>query len=730
MATIKEVAQLAGVSIGTVSNVLNGKTSNAELIDRVESAMRELNYRPDANARSLKREKSGVIGLILPNATNPEYSSLLSYIETMLNEKGYCVLILFTQNNLLLEKNAIDKCLEQRVDGILLFSSLTRKAEALDTPVVLITERENNTQKCDAIVIDYSRAFEQLMDYFDRQGMKNVALIIDESFLNNETIINLYNKRHGDKNIMKIADYRKERGFKAAYELLFSHPELDAIVAGSYLIAQGVQKAIKLLKAKDIKVAVIKEENWIEDEDTFPVQISLSQKKIAERIISRAFEAINHPKTHEPLVEKIHAEYKEKASLLFGVAPSLPNKKLRFVMYDSPTSKSLEMLSKVYMQQTGIQIDFDLLKYDELERVVFELSRNKNSDYDGVMLDITWIDELVKQVALTPLDTTMINFADFIEGIEQQCGYSQGKYYAVPIMSGTQLIFYQKDLFENESLKRLFARMYGKELMVPTSWAEYNLVAEFFTRSYNSKSPVQYGVTQVTGENIYTTISYLNRLWSYGSDVFDNHNGKVILNNRNSITALTNFLNSFNYTSDHHWTSWDEVVEEFKEGNSAMTILYDSYTMDLNDYSKSKVAGNLGVGHIPGGTPVLGGWSLGINTNSLRKKETESFLAWASSDQTVIPLALLGGSTLKKSFYESNDLADTYPWKNKVLESYKISRRRLLPKFQIPNKGRNYLYSHVISKEIVRVLDKEINEEQAISNIENELNRLIVEDPK
>ena len=58
MATIKEVAKLAGVSIGTVSNVLNGKTSNAELIDRVESAMSQLSYRPDANARSLKNTKS------------------------------------------------------------------------------------------------------------------------------------------------------------------------------------------------------------------------------------------------------------------------------------------------------------------------------------------------------------------------------------------------------------------------------------------------------------------------------------------------------------------------------------------------------------------------------------------------------------------------------------------------------------------------------------------------
>ena len=55
MATIKEVAKLAGVSVGTVSNVLNGKTSNDELIERVENAINQLSYRPDANARSLKK---------------------------------------------------------------------------------------------------------------------------------------------------------------------------------------------------------------------------------------------------------------------------------------------------------------------------------------------------------------------------------------------------------------------------------------------------------------------------------------------------------------------------------------------------------------------------------------------------------------------------------------------------------------------------------------------------
>lgn len=57
MATIKDVAKLANVSLGSVSNVINGKTKNEDLIERVEAAMRQLSYRPDATARSLKNTK-------------------------------------------------------------------------------------------------------------------------------------------------------------------------------------------------------------------------------------------------------------------------------------------------------------------------------------------------------------------------------------------------------------------------------------------------------------------------------------------------------------------------------------------------------------------------------------------------------------------------------------------------------------------------------------------------
>ena len=86
MATIKEVAKLAGVSVGTVSNVLNGKTSNDELIERVENAINQLSYRPDANARSLKNTKSKLIGVIMPEVCQSDHAHFLAW-RTFLEKK-------------------------------------------------------------------------------------------------------------------------------------------------------------------------------------------------------------------------------------------------------------------------------------------------------------------------------------------------------------------------------------------------------------------------------------------------------------------------------------------------------------------------------------------------------------------------------------------------------------------------------------------------------------------
>jgi LacI family transcriptional regulator len=91
---IKDVALRAGVSLGTVSRVINGHPSVApELRQRVQEAIRELEYRPNRVARSLRRQRSSTLGLIIPDVTNPFFAELVKRIESYARQADHEIIL-------------------------------------------------------------------------------------------------------------------------------------------------------------------------------------------------------------------------------------------------------------------------------------------------------------------------------------------------------------------------------------------------------------------------------------------------------------------------------------------------------------------------------------------------------------------------------------------------------------------------------------------------------------
>ena len=93
MATIKDVARMADVSTSTVSKFINGGNVRAENVDAIRNAIRELDYRVNPFARSLKTQRSRSIGVLLPNMTAPFYGSVVMALDRALRDYGYHCLI-------------------------------------------------------------------------------------------------------------------------------------------------------------------------------------------------------------------------------------------------------------------------------------------------------------------------------------------------------------------------------------------------------------------------------------------------------------------------------------------------------------------------------------------------------------------------------------------------------------------------------------------------------------
>src|SRR5579863_3029628 len=145
-ASIYDVARESDVSVFTVSAVVNHKAHvGKKLRDRVEAAIRKLNYRPNLVARSLAKRQTHTIGMVVPDIANPFFPMVVRGAEDAARERGYNLLLCNSDDTQEKEESALELLLSKRVDGILLTKavndmspSLHQMIKEMNVPIVLV----------------------------------------------------------------------------------------------------------------------------------------------------------------------------------------------------------------------------------------------------------------------------------------------------------------------------------------------------------------------------------------------------------------------------------------------------------------------------------------------------------------------------------------------------------------------------------------------------------------
>ena len=167
-ASIYDVARESGVSVFTVSAVVNNKSHvGKSLREKVEAAIRKLNYRPNLVARSLAKQKTHTIGMIVPDIGNPFFPIVVRGAEDAAQKHGYNLLLCNSDDSLDKEEKSIELLLSKRVDGILLTKaaedfrpSLQQMIKEVNTPFVLVMRTYPKLTKDAVITDDYRGAYE------------------------------------------------------------------------------------------------------------------------------------------------------------------------------------------------------------------------------------------------------------------------------------------------------------------------------------------------------------------------------------------------------------------------------------------------------------------------------------------------------------------------------------------------------------------------------------------
>lgn len=277
--TIRDVAKLAGVSLATVSNVVNGtRPVAAETRARVQRAVEALGYAPHAAARSMRGGTSGLIGLIVADITNPFFTSLVQSIERAASSYGHAVLLCNSDEDVEREQQHLQLLHTQRVDGIVLAATghaSRGRAAALDrlrVPVVLV-DRAFGEFGLDAVMLDNRRAALEATRHIVGWGHRRIAMLTGPATLSTGAD-RIAGYREAlleagiavDESLVRDTGFREERAYEAACELLGAPARPTAIFAANNLIAIGVMRAIADLKLScpnDVSVVSIDDFPWV-----------------------------------------------------------------------------------------------------------------------------------------------------------------------------------------------------------------------------------------------------------------------------------------------------------------------------------------------------------------------------------------------------------------------------------------------------------------------------------
>ncbi|WLR53354.1 LacI family DNA-binding transcriptional regulator [Bacillus tianshenii] len=254
MATIRDVAKQAGVSVATVSRVLNNNGYvNAKTREKVMKTIDELEYRPNAVARSLYKKKSKMIGVIVPDITNPFFPELARAIEDVTNKADYTFILCNSDEDVEKEKQYIEVLRQKYVDGFIIVTSTlkTEHIKGLDVPIVAL-DRPISPNMPTVTVNNYDGAREAVQ-HLKRIGCEKIAHIRGpHNVINADERCRGYVDEVQDEpwfysGLIAEGNYHLKDTMELAKSLLQREPDIDGIFAGNDVMATAVLKAAEEL---------------------------------------------------------------------------------------------------------------------------------------------------------------------------------------------------------------------------------------------------------------------------------------------------------------------------------------------------------------------------------------------------------------------------------------------------------------------------------------------------
>jgi LacI family transcriptional regulator len=274
--TIRDIARLAGVSVVTVSRVLNNKpTVKAKLVQKVKQAMEALDYHPDQVARSLRVRRTFTAGMVVADVTNPFFTDVIRGIEQEAELSGYSVILCDTNEDPELEQQYMSTLFSRRVDGVPLIptsSQLVLKRHIQRRfPIVLIDRVPQDLTGAAVMTDNLAAAYEGTWHLIEL-GHRKMAIIAGRLDLSNGLDrLEGFRKALEESHValrdeyLKRGNFQSESGYQCTLELMGLPEPPTAIFSCNNKMTLGLMRALGELRRscpRDVSVLGFDDFEW------------------------------------------------------------------------------------------------------------------------------------------------------------------------------------------------------------------------------------------------------------------------------------------------------------------------------------------------------------------------------------------------------------------------------------------------------------------------------------
>lgn len=664
MVTIKDIAKLAGVSHGTVSNVLNKRGNvSAKKIRLVEETALKLGYHLNAQAQSLRKGVSDKVCVFIPYQLRFKYQDFYSGLFVRLaNTDNELEITYFEQDNF---ATLLDKTLASLPKAIVTvggvpqahflaqLSSYPTQCYVVDCPI------DFSHPNCTVVTFDYTQFSEDIAQYVAKQQVNRV-MILSDSKTHDYLLIHLIQAAPSPKIEVETFYTQQDHNLVSLFQLVQQLSERDLVVSTSLNMTR------KLLNIMEWSMC-----------DMHPNLLTICSTQFIHKEAVTYYE-LNYKKCGDIIAnfieEQLPATSKRELVEIDGFFQSAKPKRqrtitLKLLSVKSPMTTAIRQVMARYQKMSGVHLEITELTYDELQYFLFE-DEEFYQQFDLIRIDMAWLQTIASKVFRPFQQQEVVDMqAQLTANISREYAFVEGVQYALPLDVSVQLLFYRKDLFEDMLIKRQYYEITRKELKVPTTFAEFDEVARFFTRKLNGLSPVAHGHTLAMKSPAIALCDFMPRLRE-----------KMLQHQTDDYRecwqeALSEYVATQESAVDDYNQWWGDVAGHFAKGEVAMEILFSNYASAILNAHAGVERSTIGAALVPGGHAQIGGGSIGITNRSAHVAEALDFLKWLYSDEISQILTYLGGFISNRKAKLNVDLLELYPWLNIIDDAFVLGNR-------------------------------------------------------